>query len=147
QPGQLHVITAGCVFALAAAALGVSLRRCRVLRRMQMTSGEQPVQAAATYLATPPPSISDSAPHMLPLVTERIVTEEIEPISSAKFWLLTALLALLAALGGLYFGGFVGMPQVIDFTRIKDEIHNVMTPESRRIGLHIVFGISILVLV
>jgi uncharacterized membrane protein len=147
QPGQIHIILAGFVFALTAGALGVSLRRCKVLHLTALAS-DQPVQAAATYLATPAPSIADSDPNMVPLVTERVVVPDpYRTCSSANLWLLVALLTLLAVFSGLYFGDFLVWPKIIDWEMIQTQIRSIREHDARRMGLHIVFGASILVLV
>lgn len=143
QPLQIHVIIAGTVFALAAAALGISLRKWVLLTRGDRAD-EQPVHEAATYLAMPTPSIADDP--RPPMVTQRVVETSVPSFSPGRFWLITALITILAVASGLYMMDFFSPPMADKWASIKQQIHDILTVDQRRMGLHIVFGASILAL-
>jgi hypothetical protein len=65
---------------------------------------------------------------------------------SPRFWIVAAFLAILTLAAGLYVGGFLIWPKVIDFPQLRDALSHLTSPSHRRIGAHIVVGSSILIL-
>ena len=141
--GEVHLLMAGVVLALAAAALGLSIRRSvtadtvlvqRIPRTDVPASGgrEDAVKPISLLQALNDPG--DEIP-----VGPRI--------PAARFWLLAGVAAVAAIASGLWFGDyFAPLPGIIDRAKIVAAIHHVQDSKNAREGLHIVFGASILVL-
>jgi len=133
QPMQMHVVLAGLVFAVAAGAMGLSMRR----------SGEG--------AALPPPRTGEVPDGPRPLSSvfslgELAAIRAAASPPSGRFWLFAALLALLTIAGGFYVGGFVEWPRIIDWHRVLHALQDLRVGEKRRMGLHIVLGSGILIL-
>jgi len=132
QPMQLHVVLAGLVFAVAAGAMGLSLRRSTESAALPPRDSQQP--------AAPRPL---SAVYSL---EELAALRAAASPPSARFWMVAALLALLTIVGGFYVGNFVEWPRIIHWHRVLHALQDLRVGEKRRMGLHIVLGASILVL-
>jgi hypothetical protein len=69
-------------------------------------------------------------------------------VPAARFWVLAAVVAICAIASGLWFGGFIEpWPKVIDQGALRSSLQRIKDSDHARMGLHIVFGASILVLV
>ncbi|MDP9174550.1 MAG: hypothetical protein M3O30_11880 [Planctomycetota bacterium] len=148
---QLHIIMAGLVFAMSAAALGLSLRRSWLVDDLVVR--QMPTEHAAAELASVS-KVGSSDPQTVsatPLAhdpSNSTVISTIAPqMPCARFWVLAAGLALLTILGGFYAGDFVKMPQVLDWDRVNRTLGMIKSPGERRMALHIIFGVSILLLI
>jgi len=141
--GEIHLFMAGTVFALAAAALGLSIRRA-------VTTETVVVQRV------PPTYISAEAGRegtVKPISLLQALNDPGDEIPvtrttpAARFWMLTALLAIGALLTGLWFGDFLlPWPWIINRDHFQSAIKHIPDARQAREGLHIVFGASILVL-
>lgn len=141
--GEVHLLMAGFVFALAAAALGLSIRRSvtadtvlvqRIPRTNVPASGgrEDAIKPISLLQALNDPG--DEIP-----VGPRI--------PAPRFWVLAALVAVAAIASGLWFGDyFAAWPKIIDRAHVQRAIQHIQDSKDAREGLHIVFGASILVL-
>jgi uncharacterized membrane protein len=142
--GEVHLLLAGTVFAMAAAALGLSIRRAAttetvVVQRVPPTY----ISAEAGREGTVKPI---SLLQALNDPGDEIPVTRTTP--AARFWLIAALLAICAIFTGLWFGGFLlPWPWIIDRGQIQRAIKHIPDAKRAREGLHIVFGASILVLV
>lgn len=146
SPRQLHLIFAGIVFAIAAAALGLSIRRsvtdehpwipANRLReeRIEILDPDDP--EATLRPGSLLGALNDTSNAIFP-------PREIRP---ARFWVVAAIATILTIFGGLYIGGFLVWPNVIDWPAAKNAMLDINTPGQRRMAAHIVFGASILVL-
>jgi uncharacterized membrane protein len=142
--GELHLLLAGTVFAMAAAALGLSIRRA-------ITTETVVVQRV------PPTYISAEAGRegtVKPISLLQALNDPGDEIPvtrttpAARFWLIAALLAIGAIFTGLWFGDYLlPWPWVINREHIRLAIKHIPDATQAREGLHIVFGASILVLV
>jgi uncharacterized membrane protein len=141
--GEVHLLMAGLVFALAAAALGLSIRRA-VMNDSVLVQRIPPtyIPAAAEGRANKPISLLQA---LNDPGDEIPVVPRVPP---GRFWLLTALLALCAIASGLWFGNFLRpWPKIIDVEHFRRALQHIKDAGSAREGLHIVCGASILVLV
>jgi uncharacterized membrane protein len=141
--GEVHLLMAGFVFALAAAALGLSIRRSvtadtvlvqRIPRTNVPASGgrEDAIKPISLLQALNDPG--DEIP-----VGPRI--------PAPRFWLLAALMAVAAIISGLWFGDYLApWPRIVDRANILAAIQQIQDSKSAREGLHIVFGSSIVAL-
>ncbi len=141
--GEVHLLAAGLVFSLAVVSLGLSIRRA-------VTTDTVVVQRVPpTYVSAEQQRQGNIKPISL-LQALNDPEDEIPvvpPIPSARFWLLTALVAIAAIGSGLWFGDFLReWPFIVNKARVLRAIHNIPSPNRAREGLHIVFGASILVL-
>ncbi len=148
--GQVHVILAGVLFAFAAGSLGASLRRSKLYEKAWII--DRPVQSAAKSLSAPSPMIADQDPTTIPLMgtirTESYSADvQNQHPPTARFWMLALLVGLLAATSGLYFGGFLTGPHVVDWPRLRSVIRDIRSPDNTRMGAHIILGLSTIVLV
>lgn len=142
--GEVHLILAGLVFAVATAALALSIRR-------SLTTETVVVQRV------PPTYISAEAQregNVKPISLLQALNDPGDEIPVTKttpagrFWLLAALIAIFAIFTGLWFGDYLlPWPWVINREHIVRAIRRIPDPKAAREGLHIVFGASILVLV
>jgi uncharacterized membrane protein len=141
--GEIHLLMAGFVFAMAAAALGLSIRRA-------VTTETVVVQRVPpTYISAEAGREGNVKPISL-LQALNDPGDEI-PVTrtapAARFWLIGSLLALAAIASGFWFGGYLmPWPWIIDRDHLTRAIHHINDPKRAREGLHIVFGGSILVL-
>ena len=142
--GEVHLLMAGLVIALSAAALGLSIRRAvtadtiivQRLRRDAPTAPERQDIAKPISLLQALHDPGDEIP-----VGPRI--------PAARFWLLAALLALATIASGVWLGDseyFAPWPQIINFAHVEQVIKNIPDYLQGREGLHIVFGDLILLL-
>jgi uncharacterized membrane protein len=141
--GEIHLALAGTVFALAAAALGLSIRR-------SVTTETVVVQRV------PPTYISAEAGRegtVKPISLLQALNDPGDEIPvtratpAARFWLIAALLAVLAIGTGLWFGDYLlPWPWVINRDHLQRAIRNIPDRKQAREGMHIVFGGSILLL-
>jgi uncharacterized membrane protein len=140
--GEIHLLLAGFVFALASVTLGLSIRRALttdtvIVQRIPPTY----VPASADRESIKPISLMQALNDPgdeIPIVPA---------IPAARFWLLAALVAIGAVATGLWFGDFLlPWPMVINKDHLVRAIHNIQSSKQAREGMHIVFGSSILVL-
>jgi len=141
--GEVHLLGAGIVFALAAVSLGLSVRRA-------VTTDTVVVQRVPpTYVSAEMGREGSVKPISL-LQALNDPEDEIPvvpPIPAGRFWLLTALIAVGVIASGLWFGGYLASwPWIVDRERVMRAIHRIPDAKRAREGLHIVFGTSILVL-
>ena len=140
--GEIHLLLAGVVFALASVTLGLSIRRAIttdtvIVQRIPPTY----VPASADRDSIKPISL------MQALNDPGDEIPVVPAIPSARFWLLTALVAIGAVATGLWFGDFLlPWPLVINKDHVIRAIHNIQDSKKVREGMHIIFGSSILVL-
>jgi hypothetical protein len=140
-PMQMHVILAGFAVAFAMAAIGLSLRAANVARAALVVEPADELSDLATaYGATP---VRPGRPGLLePGATARVDVMH-SRVPSARFWLLTALFALLtAALGWWLIIGHGDVHNALNFAGVwKDQLR----PYPRRM-FHAIAGVSIVVL-
>jgi uncharacterized membrane protein len=144
SPRQLHVILAGVLFAIAAAALGLSIRRSVTedypwvppARLREIRRGEAGADPEATLPVSLMGALNDTS-NVIPPPSV---------IRAGRFWVLAAIVALLTTLGGLYIGGFLIWPGGVDWAAAKTAILDINTHGQRRMAAHIIFGASILLL-
>lgn len=143
--GEVHYLLAGVVFAIAAAALGLSIRRAVttdtvLVQRVPPTYVPSAAQRGGE--AVKPISLMQALNDPgdeIPVVTS---------IPAARFWLLAALVGIGAIATGLWYGDFLApWPFIINREHIQKAIQHIPDAKRARMGLHIVFGSSILVLV
>lgn len=141
--GEVHLLLAGVVFALAAAALGLSIRRA-VATESVIVQRIPPTYVPKAQAGQPQKPIS-----LLQALNDPGDEIPVVPrVPAARFWLLAALVALGAIASGLWFGGFFEpWPKIIDQSHLRTSLQNIKDADRAREGLHIVFGASILVLV
>jgi len=141
--GEVHLLMAGFVFALAAAALGLSIRR-------SVTADTVLVQRIPRTNVPASGGREDAIKPISLLQALNDPGDEIHVgprIPAARFWLLTALVAIAAIASGLWFGDyFAPWPKIIDRAHVQRAIQHIQDSKDAREGLHIVFGASILVL-
>ncbi len=113
--GEVHLLLAGLVFALAAAALGVSIRRA-VMNDSVLVQRVPPTYIPAAAEGRPNKPIS-----LLQALNDPGDEIPVVPrIPPGRFWLLTALLALGAIASGLWFGDFFRpWPRIIDVEHLR----------------------------
>jgi uncharacterized membrane protein len=141
--GEVHLLMAGIVFALAAGALGLSIRRA-------LTTETVVVQRV------PPTYISAEAGRegtVKPISLLQALNDPGDEIPvtrttpAARFWMLMALVAIGAIFTGLWFGDYLmPWPWIINREHVQRAIKHIPDAKLAREGLHIVFGASILVL-
>jgi uncharacterized membrane protein len=141
--GEVHLLMAGFVLALAAAALGLSIRRSvtsdtvlvqRIRRTNVPASGEREGVIKPISLLQALNDPGDEIP-----VGPRI--------PASRFWLLAALVAVAAIISGLWFGDYLApWPRIIDLAHFQWAVRQIQDSKNAREGLHIVFGASILML-
>ena len=146
SPRQLHVIMAGILFAVAAGALALSIRRS-VTVDYPWIPPERLKEERRTDI---PPSDPEASLRPISLMgalndTSNVIIP-LRPAGAARFWVLAALVAILTILGGLYIGGFLIWPGGVDWSAAKTAVLDINTPGQRRMAVHIVFGASILLL-
>jgi uncharacterized membrane protein len=129
---QVHLVLAGFVFAVAAAGLGVAYRR----------SGQKP---PPTLLQKSLRDVVNDPWSQVPSSSELVMPDD-PALPSPRFWFTAAFLALLTLAAGLYVGGFIILPKVLDWSHLRDALANLATAGQRRIGLHIILGGGILIL-
>lgn len=141
--GEIHTLMAGFVFALAAAALGLSIRRA-------VTTDTVLVQRIPR---TDVSAVAEREGHIKPISLLQALNDPGDEIPvgprvpASRFWVLAAVMAIAAIVSGLWFGNFlVSWPYVINREHFQRAIHNIRDSKMAREGLHIVFGASILVL-
>jgi uncharacterized membrane protein len=133
SPMQIHLVLAGFVFAAAAGAMGLSYRRSSqkpVRRMLEPTPSNETANDPWSQVPSPrelAPEVSDTPP-------------------SPRFWIVATLLAVVTLVAGLYVGGFLLWPKMLDFPQLRDVLGDIGTSSHRRIGLHIVLGSAILAL-
>jgi uncharacterized membrane protein len=141
-PGEMHLLMAGLVFAMAAAALGLSIRRA-------VTTETVVVQRVPpTYISSEKegPTKPISLLQALNDPGDEIPITKTTP--AARFWLLAALLTIAAVFSGLWFAErLAAWPWIINRDLLMKDLKQIPNPKQARIGMHIVFGASILVLV
>jgi uncharacterized membrane protein len=140
--GEVHFLLAGLVFALSAAALGLSIRQA-------VTTDSVIIQRVPpTYI----PAASEGHPSkpisLLQALNDPGDEIPVTPrVPAARFWVLAALLAIGTIASGLWFGDFFrSWPKIIDMDHLRRSLMRIKDPDRAREGLHIVFGVSILVL-
>jgi uncharacterized membrane protein len=140
-PTDVHLLLAGVVFSLAAVTLGLSVRRALttdtvIVQRVPPTY----VPAAAEKDTIKPISL------MQALNDPGDEIPVVPAIPAARFWLLTALIAIGAVVTGLWLGDYlVPWPLIISKDHVVRALHNIQDSKKAREGMHIVFGSSILV--
>jgi uncharacterized membrane protein len=147
SPRQLHVIMAGILFAIAAAALALSIRRSVTEDYPWIPANR--LREERHEILNPPPDPEASLRPVSLLGALNDTSNAIFPpreIPPARFWIVAAVAAILTIFGGLYIGGFLVWPNVIDWVAAKDAIQHINVHGERREAAHIVFGASILVL-
>jgi uncharacterized membrane protein len=160
NPTEIHIITAGFVFALAAVALGLSLRQANLHHELLVQ--RKPVEEVATDLANSP-GVTSADPQPISVSVNpaepdvaTVISQTPPKIYVSRYWLLAALLAVGAIIGGFYIGDFIRMPHALDpystvsyqksVERLKHAFSNLTNSYSQRMAVHIIFGGSILVL-
>jgi uncharacterized membrane protein len=143
--GEAHLALAGFVFALAAVSLGLSIHRA------VRTDAVVVRRVPPTYVPATAERDSSSRPISL-LQALNDPGDEIpvvRHIPAGRFWMLASLLTILTIASGLWFGDFLFHPgtKVIDVQMLRSAMQNIKIAGSARMGMHIVFGGSILVLV
>jgi uncharacterized membrane protein len=141
--GEVHLLMAGFVFALAAAALGLSIRRA-------VTTDTVLVQRIPR---TDVPASSEREGHVKPISLLQALNDPGDEIPvgprvpASRFWVFAAIIAIAAVASGLWFGAYLRpWPWIIDRGHFQRAIQNIRDSKKAREGLHIVFGGSILVL-
>jgi uncharacterized membrane protein len=141
--GEIHLLMAGFVFALAAVALGLSIRRAVttdavIVQRVPPTYVPKHIAGQPSKPISLLQALNDPGDE-IPVVPR---------IPAARFWVLAAVVAICAIGSGLWFGGFLeSWPKVIDQAALRSSLQSIKDSDKARMGLHIVFGASILVLV
>ncbi|HTW93143.1 MAG TPA: hypothetical protein VMD30_00010 [Tepidisphaeraceae bacterium] len=149
DPLQVHVIIAGFLFAMAAGALGMSLRK------VALAEEESRTQIAALKAAPPVPA-GAAAPSGLPpsqqaSIRQAMLNSAPSPApprpAASRFWLVVALLALLALASGWFQIEYDHSDyNFLNFTAIfKDQILPIARNHFRMIA-HLCFGGSLLIL-
>jgi uncharacterized membrane protein len=147
SPRQLHLIMAGIVFALAAGALAMSIRRSVTDFHPWIPSARFQEERRAPVGSLSDPEASLRPVSLLSALNDTSNVKVPPPsVYAARFWLLAAVMAILTILGGLYIGGFLIWPGGLDVPALKTAIVDINTHSQRRMGAHIVFGSSILAL-
>jgi uncharacterized membrane protein len=141
--GEVHLLMAGLVFALAAVALGLSIRRA-VTTDAVVVQRVPPTYVPKNIAGQPSKPIS-----LLQALNDPGDEIPVIPrVPAARFWVLAAVVAIGAIASGLWFGGFLEpWPKVIDQAGLRSSLQLIKDSDHARMGLHIVFGASILVLV
>lgn len=141
--GEIHLLMAGFVFSLAAAALGLSIRRA-------VTSDTVLVQRIPR---TDVPAVPEREGYIKPISLLQALNDPGDEIPvgprvpASRFWVFAAVVAIAAIASGLWYGEFlIRWPYVIDRNRFMMAIQHIRDTNKAREGLHIVFGGSILVL-
>jgi uncharacterized membrane protein len=134
SPMQVHIVLAGFVVAAAAGAMGLSYRR----------SSEKP-QRRLLEPSTPPTETMNDPWSAVPGPREISPDPSTTP-PSPRFWLLAIFFAAATLALGLYVGGFLGGPKIFDIGQFRDAVADLGTSSQRRVGLHIVLGLSIVAL-
>jgi hypothetical protein len=134
---------AGMTFAVAAAALGLSIRRSAVYETV-IVQRMPPTNIPASQLQTDVRPISLMQALNDPGDEIAVSTR----VPSARFWFLALVIGLLTSCTGLWLGNYiVGAPKFVNIDKVRGDLNHLMNePDARRIGLHIVFGGSIIVL-
>lgn len=152
DPWQLHLFMAGLVFAISAAALALTIRasvQARALIVEHKPTDEAAADLSAAKTLSDPTSRAISVeplpddPH-----TSRVVSAVLPPVPSARFWILAAVVAVLTILGGFWIGDFFKDTSRFGL-RLNRSLHFLFSGDGvnlRRMGMHIVFGGSILLL-
>jgi uncharacterized membrane protein len=141
--GEIHLLMAGVVFAIALAALALSIRRV-------VTTETVIVQRVPpTYISAEAQREGNVKPISL-LQALNDPGDEI-PVTkttpAARFWLLAAIVAIAAIATGLWYGDYLlPWPWIINREHIARAIKRIPDANAAREGLHIIFGASILVL-
>jgi hypothetical protein len=146
EPVQLHMIGAGVVFALAMASLGLSIRKI---------TAEYP---DAIHLPLMPEPSSSDAGGLLPLTDEHPRTESPLPqfssphdlpeepfVPAGRFWLIAALAALFAAVGG-YWVWANGSSEWAPHAFWTDVMSTRGQLNFDRAAVHVWIGVSLIVL-
>lgn len=141
--GEIHLLMAGLVFALAAVSLGLSIRRA-VMTDAVVVERVPPTYVPKNVAGQPIKPIS-----LLQALNDPGDEIPVVPrVPAARFWLLAALVVIGAIASGLWFGGFVEpWPKIIDQTHLRWSLQHIKDAGSAREGMHIVVGASLLVLV
>jgi len=147
SPMQIHLILAGLVIALAAGSLGTSLRRAAVQEDLLLERPPAPDPLPPPVGGSPtPPRISIVEALYSNPSRQRVASFIPARLPVARLWLLASIFAILTIFTGLYVGDYLIWPHVLDIPGLRDALKAVRTPGSRREGLHIFFGASILVI-
>ena len=135
--GEVHLLMAGTVFAMAAAALGLSIRRAATTETVVVQ------RVPPTYISAEAQREGNVRPISL-LQALNDPGDEI-PVTTtapaARFWIIGSLLALAAIASGFWFGDYLApWPFIIDRTHLLRALHHIPDSSRAREGLHIVFG-------
>ena len=136
---QLHLIAAGWVVSIAALGIGLSLRRSWIIGQVPGT----PEGAEASAAAHDPQSLLQALDS--PYESGAIAAAALDRprVPSARFWAVGIVLVLLTIVLGLYLSNGSN-PH--DWLNAKDSLKQLNTAGQRRMGLHVAFGVSILLL-
>jgi hypothetical protein len=140
DPLQVHVVGAGFVFALAAAALGMSLRKTALAHQAALAaSAHQPVVDDGEIALAPS---GRPAPPSVP-----IPPVALKPVPAGRFWMVTALLVLAALASGWFVIEYDHSDyNFTNFTAIyRDQILPIAKGHYRMIA-HLALGGSLLLL-
>jgi uncharacterized membrane protein len=137
-PLQLHVISAGWVVALALVTLGLSIRAISAADphfRRDWPEGHVDEDIAQAFAARPEEPAFRS--ELIETSERPLVDPPVRDVPAPRFWLVTALLALLTAAGGLW---------VVEPSSVQEAIDYLRNPDFLRPLAHSIVGASIVVL-
>ena len=132
-PLELHVLLAGITVAVGIGALGLTIRRL-----------ERPAPVSE------PREIIGPGDEDMPQTHDPRIPEEPRtpgaphtgrPVFAGRFWLLAAIAGLGAALAGLW-----SVIEVLTGESLKKNLHMVVQSDHRRLLLHVIFGVTLVVL-
>lgn len=140
-PLELHVLLAGTTVAVALGAMALTIRR---LERKELVPAPEEMIAAgeSTDQARPEPAASNG-PVMPNAPVVPVAPDEPRPIFAGRFWLAAAVISLCTAVAGLW--SVVGVFSA-DALKHNGQMLRRYDWNNLRLPLHLIFGITILVL-
>jgi uncharacterized membrane protein YhaH (DUF805 family) len=141
SPMQIHLILAGLVIAMAAGALGLSLRHC-VAESQPAIPPPAPESLEIDPASPPQPGPAKSVFSLEELAAAR---EAGDP-PPTRFWILAAFLAALTIILGFYVGDFLTGRKFFNVEHLQRAMQDLRDPDKMRMGMHIILGSAILVL-
>jgi uncharacterized membrane protein len=141
--GEVHLLMAGLVFALAAVSLGLTIRRA-VMTDSVVVERVPPTYVPKNVAGQPIKPIS-----LLQALNDPGDEIPVVPrVPAARFWMLAAVITLGALASGLWFGGFLApWPKIIDQSHLRWSLEHIKDADHAREGMHIVVGASLLILI
>ena len=133
-PLELHIVLAGILVAIAVGAMGLTIRRlepatARTEPGEEIEPGERPVEGF---------SPQESAAPQAPLPQGAYVVRD---LFAGRFWLVALVAGLCTAVAGLW-----SAVHVFSGETIAENLRTLKEPEHRRLLLHVVFGVTLVVL-